>query len=129
MSLNKTQSGSSADDFSGLLESLQDAQSVGLTRVLVAALFIFVLRAKTTYVPISVPALLLASYQEWSLYKLHDISTVKYSLYSILGCWFGTFAYRLAKRRMMMHKLVHPCSLSLFMNHKLIEQSLGFHTI
>ena len=112
MNLTKKESGSSANIWPSPLEFLGHAPSVGLARLLIAALFIFVLRVKTTYLPILVPALSLASYCEWSLRKKHGITTVKYSLYAILGCWFGTFIYRLAQRRMMMHKLAHPRSRS-----------------
>jgi hypothetical protein len=108
--MNLTQSETHLPDgsFQNLAGLLNHAQSVDLPHLLVAVLFVFVLRANTTYLPVSVPAYLLSSYQEWLLRK-DGLSTIKYSLCSILVCWFGTFAYRLATRRMMMRKLVcHP---------------------
>ena len=87
-------------------EVIGQAQSLDRAHLLVAALFIFVLNAKTTFLPISVPSFILGSYYEWSLYKSEGISTIKYSLGALLACWVGTFAYRLAKRRMMVHHLV-----------------------
>jgi hypothetical protein len=108
MNLTNTDSDSPDDIFQHVAEILGRAQSVSLPHVFVGALFLFVLRAETTYLPISIPAFILGSYKEWTLRKQYGISTIKYSLCSILVCWLGTFAYRLAKRRMKMHKLVRP---------------------
>jgi uncharacterized membrane protein YdjX (TVP38/TMEM64 family) len=95
-----------APTFQNLVEGLGQAQSVDRSHIFVAALFIFALHAKTTFLPLSIPAFVLGSYHEWLLYKSDGISTIKYSLGSLLACWVGTFAYRLAKRRMMVHNLV-----------------------
>lgn len=121
--ITKTESGSPVEILQNIVEILDRGQCVDLPHVFVGALFIFVLCAKTTYLPISIPAFLLGGYQEWSLHKLDGISTIRYSLLSILFCWFGTFVYRLARRRMMMHRLV--CLLLLVKSPKLIESSLG----
>lgn len=86
--------------------ALKCAQNVDLPHVFVGALFIFVLRARTTYPPLSIPAFFLASYYEWCLYTQDDIVMTKYSLFSLLISWLVTFSYRLAKRRAKMHNLV-----------------------
>lgn len=109
--MNKTQSGSSDNALQHAFQIIEGVTSVDIPHVLVVVLFVFVLRAKIAYLPIFVPAFLLSAYQEWSLHAEDGISTIKYSLSSILVCWFGTFACRLAKRRMMMHNLVRPLRL------------------
>ncbi|KAG0650707.1 Aflatoxin biosynthesis N [Hyphodiscus hymeniophilus] len=93
---------------SAVAQVLGSAQSVDFPHLLVVALFMFVVRIDTSYLPISVPAFLLAIYHEWTLVEKNDESTIKYSLSSIFICWFGTFAYRLAKRRLKAHELPGP---------------------
>jgi hypothetical protein len=108
MNSTKTPRGSSNNVFVEVVEVLRNGQFLDLPHVLVAAFFIFTVRAKTTYLPVLIPAFLFGTYQEWTLHKQDGISTIKYSLLSILVCWLGTFAYRLTKQRMIMHKLVRP---------------------
>lgn len=104
--MNITKAASTYDTFANLADVLGQAQSMDRQHLSVAALFIFVFWAKTAYRPTLVPAFLLGTYHEWSLTQGGGIPTAKYSLYAILTCWLGTFAYRLATRRMMVHKLV-----------------------
>jgi hypothetical protein len=106
MSTNGMAGTSPHNAFQNAALALSSLPSVDLPHVLVVVFFLFVLRAKTTYLPISVPAFLLAAYREWALLKKDGTSIFKYSLSSILACWFGTFAYRLVKHRIMMHHLV-----------------------
>ena len=105
--MNGMESGSADNAVQNVFQVMRSAQCVvDLPHVLVAALYVIVLSAKIAYVPLVVPAFLLSAYREYSLQTEDGISTIRYTLSSILVCWFGTFAYRLAKRRMMMHKLV-----------------------
>jgi hypothetical protein len=88
----------------------QSIPSMDYPHILVVALFILVLHARTTYLPVSIPAFLLSAYREWSLRAEGGVSTIKYSLSSILVCWLGTFAYRLLKRRLLLHSMVSSLS-------------------
>jgi hypothetical protein len=83
-----------------------------LPHACVGLFFIVLLRWKTIYLPLSIPAVLLAGYHEWALHTKDGTSTVRYSLVGLLISWLATFAYRLVRRRMLMHNLVsfHPPS-------------------
>ena len=107
MSINETAGTSPHDNaFQNAALALSSLPLVDLPHVLVVSLFLLLIRGKTTHLPISVPALFLAAYREWALLQRDGTSLFKYSLSSVLACWLGTFAYRLVKRRIMMHHLV-----------------------
>jgi hypothetical protein len=89
-----------------LLEILLSNPSFFLSHGIIILLFIFFLRAEITYLSISIPAVLLASYHEWTLNIRDGNSTIRYSALGLLIPWLATFLYRLAKRRTLMHNLV-----------------------
>ena len=72
----------------------------------VVVLFLILLQWQVTYLPIAIPAIILAGYQEWMLYTQSGISTTRYSVLSLLVPWMSTCIYRLVTSRLRLHKLV-----------------------
>ncbi|KAM0127293.1 hypothetical protein ACHAP3_008861 [Botrytis cinerea] len=79
-----------------------------LQHVVAFLLFAALSRMRTTYLPLSVPAILLAGYQEWAIYIRDGTSTMRYSIIGLLIPWMTTFAYRFVTRRVLMHNLPGP---------------------
>lgn len=125
--MNHTRTGSETADLAkdpfGIPESVR---SLILPHILAGLLFIILLRSKTTYLPLSVPAVLLASYHEWALHIRDGTSTVKYSILGLLIPWGATFTYRLITRRMLLRKMVRsrPLVLATLHNHHQLIESI-----
>jgi hypothetical protein len=125
--MNHTRMGSETADLAeDLFRIPESLRSLILPHVLVGLLFIILLRSKTTYLPLSVPAVLLASYHEWALHIRDGTSTVRYSILGLLIPWGATFTYRLVTRRMLLGKMVrsHPLVLSTPQNHHQLIESI-----
>lgn len=77
-----------------------------VSRIIIVAAFLGLVRLKVTNLSLAVPAILLAFYHERTLQQKDGISTIKYSILGLLVPWLLTFAYRLVAMRRRCRQLV-----------------------
>lgn len=89
-----------------MLASLASDQSFVLSHSFIILLFLFLVHEGATYLPLSIPAVLLATYHAWTIHMRDGTSTIRYTVLGVVIPWLVTFIYRLMKRRILMHNLV-----------------------